>query len=411
MTRHPSRAPLTLAPLQPGPLQPARAGVRPPGPRARLMAPLLAALAVTGCAEGFDFDFRSSPIADADASRRPTEPRPPVDERGVISYPGYQVAVAQRGDTPATIAGRLGIPAPELASFNGLPEGVVLSGGEVLALPRRVAEPSGGGPIAPGSVDIATLAGAAIDRASGTEGPPAISGRQPIRHEVARGETAYTIARAYDIPVRALAEWNGLGPDLEVREGQFLMIPVVQGVSAEAEVAAAPSEGAIDATPPGVGSRVPEPPSAATPLPEPEPEATPEIVAEAEAATPDLSEDRTEASGDARLRAPVSGAVVRAFEAGVNEGVDFAADAGTPVAAAAGGTVAAITEDTDGVPILVLRHAGSLLTVYANIGDLSVQKGDTVSAGQTIATVREGGILHFEVREGFEAADPVEYLD
>ena len=383
------------------------------------LAPLAALLALGACSDGFDFDFRSSGINEGPVSRRPTEPRPPADARGVISYPGYQVAVAERGDTPAAVAGRVGLPAAELAAFNGLPADVALRGGEVLALPRRVQEPSPAtgsplsGPIQPGAVNITALAGAAIDRAAPptTAAAAPISGRQPIRHEVSRGETAYTIARAYDISIAALAEWNGLGPDLTVREGQFLLIPVVQGVSPAVATAAAPSAGAVDATLPGVGTRAPEPPSAAAPLPEPEAEPTPEIVAEAEAATPDLSEDRTAASGDARLRAPVSGAVIRPFEAGRNEGVDFAAPAGTPVAAAAGGTVAAITEDTEGVPILVLRHAGSLLTVYANIADLSVAKGDEVSAGETIAQVREGGSLHFEVREGFEAVDPVEYLN
>lgn len=107
----------------------------------------------------------------------------------------------------------------------------------------------------------------------------------------------------------------------------------------------------------------------------------------------------------------MSGSVIRPFDPGNNDGVDFAAPAGTPVAAAAEGTVAAITEDTDGVPILVLRHAGDLLTVYANIDGLTVAKGDTVSAGQPIAAVREGGALHFEVREGFEAVDPEGYLN
>ena len=397
MTRHPSRAPL---PRDPAPSRRARA---------RVLTPLLAALAVAGCAEGFDLDFRRSPAADTGALGQPTEPRPPVDERGVISYPGYQVAVARPGDTPGTVADRLALSAEELASYNGLPLGVSLRGGEVLALPRRVDEPTSG-PIEPGSVDITVLAGAAIDRAAGTEPPPAISGRQPIRHQVARGETAFTIARAYDIPVRALAEWNGLGPELAVREGQFLMIPVVQGLSAEVEAPLAPAAGVIDATPPGTGSLAPAPPSARAPLPAPEPQPQPAIQ-QAEAATPDLSEERTEASGSARLRAPVSGAVIRPFEPGANDGVDFAAPAGAPVAAAAGGTVAAITEDTDGVPIVVLRHSGSLLTVYANIDGLNVQKGDTVSAGETIATVRDGGSLHFEVREGFEAADPEDYLN
>ena len=44
-----------------------------------------------------------------------------------------------------------------------------------------------------------------------------------------RGETAYTIARLYNVSAKSLAEWNGLGPDLAVREGQYLLIPVVAG--------------------------------------------------------------------------------------------------------------------------------------------------------------------------------------
>lgn len=380
--------------------------------RARLLAPLVALTLLGACSEGFNLDLRRSPLNEP-ISRRPTEPRPPADARGVISYPGYQVAVAQSGDTPAAVAARVGLSPSELASYNGLPEDVALRGGEVLALPRRVGE-SQSGPIQPGAIDITTLAGAAIDRAApgqAAAADPAISGQQPIQHRVSRGETAYTIARAYDISVRALAEWNGLGPDLAVREGQILMVPVVQGATPGVQTAAAPSAGAIDAAPPGVGSQAPEPPSAAAPLPEPEPAPAPEEIARIEAATPDLSEERTDASGSARLQAPVSGSVIRPFDPGNNDGVDFAAPAGTPVAAAAEGTVAAITEDTDGVPILVLRHSGDLLTVYANIDGLAVAKGDTVSAGQPIAAVREGGALHFEVREGFEAVDPVEYLN
>ena len=372
----------------------------------RWAAPLAAVAALAGCADGFDLDLRRSPLNEP-IERRPTEPRPAADARGVISYPGYQVAVAQGGDTPADIAGRVGLNAEALATFNGLPVDVALRGGEVLALPQRVGEP-GGGPIRPGAIDITTLAGAAIDRAS-PQAPAAaapISGREPIRHEVARGETAFTIARLYGVPVGALAEWNGLGPDLTVREGQFLLIPVVRGAPPETAVAAA--EPVPAPAPPGAGSRAPVPPSAASPLPEPEPEPEPEAVAEA---TPDLSQERTEASSGGRLAAPVSGAVIRDFQPGTNDGVDFAAPAGTAVEAAAAGAVAAITEDTDGVPILVLRHEGDLLTVYANITGLTVAKGDSVTAGQTLATVREGGSLHFEVREGFEAVDPNDYLN
>jgi murein DD-endopeptidase MepM/ murein hydrolase activator NlpD len=99
--------------------------------------------------------------------------------------------------------------------------------------------------------------------------------------------------------------------------------------------------------------------------------------------------------------------VLRAFGGG-NEGVDFSAPEGAAVSAAAAGTVAAITRDTDQVPILVLRHEGGLLTVYANIKDIRVEKGDAIQAGQRLASVGGGNpsFLHFEVRRGFDAVDP-----
>ena len=86
--------------------------------------------------------------------------------------------------------------------------------------------------------------------------------------------------------------------------------------------------------------------------------------------------------------------------------------AGTPVRAAAAGTVAAVTRDTDGIPILVLRHSDGLLTVYAGLDDLGVKKGDVVTRGQSIAKVRSGdpAFLHFEVRKGLEAVDPTPFL-
>ena len=94
-------------------------------------------------------------------------------------------------------------------------------------------------------------------------------------------------------------------------------------------------------------------------------------------------------------------------------GIDISAPAGTPVKAAEAGTVAAITRDTEEVPILVIRHADGLLTVYANIQNIPVEKGAKVSRGQTIAEVRGSGasFLHFEVREGFESVDPVPFVN
>ena len=57
---------------------------------------------------------------------------------------------------------------------------------------------------------------------------PPSPGPEPLRHQVTRGETAFTIARLYNVSAKDLADWNGLGPDFAVREGQYLLIPTAQ---------------------------------------------------------------------------------------------------------------------------------------------------------------------------------------
>lgn len=47
----------------------------------------------------------------------PPRDRPTPDARGVISYPGYQVAVAQRGDTVASVAARIGVNAERIGAL------------------------------------------------------------------------------------------------------------------------------------------------------------------------------------------------------------------------------------------------------------------------------------------------------
>jgi murein DD-endopeptidase MepM/ murein hydrolase activator NlpD len=227
-----------------------------------------------------------------------------------------------------------------------------------------------------------------------------IGNTEPIRHRVMRGETAYSIARLYNVNVKALADWNGLGPDLAVREGQTLLVPVAAARSASQEVITAPGE----------GSPTPTPPSAATPLPAEKTKPAAEPVKTPPA--PNLGTQKTAASGTAKLAMPVAGKIIRGYQKKKNEGIDIAAAAGTAVAAAGDGTVAAITKDTDQVPILVIRHDGNLLTVYANIDGISVAKGDRVKRGQPIARIRSSdpAFLHFEVRQGFDSVDPVPYL-
>ncbi len=382
----------------------------------RLFLITVAGLALTGCTTSeFDWDLRPDNLGStADAALAATRERPAPDNRGVLSYPGYQVALARRGDTVGSVAARLGIDPGELARTNALQPGDSLREGEILALPRRVSEPlpgtsgSGttgtivGGPVTTGPIDVTTLAGKAIDRAAPSAAqpapPPAPAGPEPVRHQVQRGETAFSVARTYGVSARALADWNGLGPEMSLREGQTLLIPTAAGTPPALPVA----------TEPGTGSPTPVPPSAAKPLPD-EKTVAANKPAPGTPPSPNLGTQRTTASA---MTMPVSGKIIRGYVKGKNDGIDIAAAPGTPVKAAADGTVAAITKDTNQVPIVVIKHADNVLTVYAGIDAVGVTKGATVKRGQQIAVIRQAypAFLHFEVRKGVESVDPVGFL-
>jgi murein DD-endopeptidase MepM/ murein hydrolase activator NlpD len=135
-------------------------------------------------------------------------------------------------------------------------------------------------------------------------------------------------------------------------------------------------------------------------------------LAEAPEAPDVTAEAPTRGSSSSALSLPVAGNIIRTYDKGKNEGIDIAAAPGTSVTAAEAGTVAAITADADQVPIIVVKHNNDLLTVYANVEDITVKKGDRVRRGQKLAELRGGdnAYVHFEVRKGFESVDPEPYL-
>jgi murein DD-endopeptidase MepM/ murein hydrolase activator NlpD len=379
---------------------------------ARLCAGLPLIALIAACDGPLDYDLRGQIGAfnTTDAAQTATTQRPAADARGVISYPNYQVAVAERGDTVTTVATRIGLPVAELARYNGVKPEDQLRAGEVLALPRRVE--ASAAIATPGQVDIEALAGSAIDAAPDSDVTtstlaPAPKPRvtqvpapEPVRHKVVRGETAYTISRLYQVPVKSLAEWNGLGPDFAVREGQFLLIPIKNQPAPKREVPKA------EVTAPGAGTLTPPPPSATPPLPDEKIDPTPPE-------PPKTTVGEPTRSAQTDMAMPVTGKIIRTYSKGRNEGIDIAAAPGTPVKAAADGSVAALTSDADGVPIIVVRHDAKLLTVYANVDKISVKKGDKIKRGQKIAQLRGGdnAYVHFEVRNGFDSVNPMPYLE
>jgi septal ring factor EnvC (AmiA/AmiB activator) len=125
-----------------------------------------------------------------------------------------------------------------------------------------------------------------------------------------------------------------------------------------------------------------------------------------------------------RLDWPVEGNILYQFGRLVNpnnttvrwNGIGIAAAEGTPVKAVAAGTVALVDESlaTYGRTV-VIQHGGSDYSVYSSLGKITVAKGTKVVKGQAIGTVGKSDPdmephLHFEMRPGQRAVDPLEWL-
>jgi murein DD-endopeptidase MepM/ murein hydrolase activator NlpD len=141
--------------------------------------------------------------------------------------------------------------------------------------------------------------------------------------------------------------------------------------------------------------------------------------AAAPAPAPALPAAATAAAGV--LRWPLAAAVAVASPFGArdgrpHEGIDLPVPIGTPVLAAAGGRVVYAGDGIRGYGnLVVLEHAGGLLTVYAHNSELLVRPGDVVAAGARVALSGQSGHatgphLHFEVRQGQIPRDPMQYL-
>ncbi|GAC1650113.1 MAG: peptidoglycan DD-metalloendopeptidase family protein [Gemmatimonadaceae bacterium] len=120
---------------------------------------------------------------------------------------------------------------------------------------------------------------------------------------------------------------------------------------------------------------------------------------------------------------PVDGAIIYRFGRVVNpnntttrwNGIGIAADSGTIVhAVASGQVVVAEPIGTYGLTVIV-QHGGGDYSVYGSLARTDVTKGSIVSKGQQVGTVGMAdpdlpAHLHFEIRPGGRAADPMEWL-
>ena len=312
------------------------------------------------------------------------------DASGIVTYDGYQAAVARSGDTVASVARRIGMSASKLGAYNGLSPTHPLRPGDEMILPPRSGGYSAGAPAAvpldTGAAAGATDAGAAI--------PAAPDG----------------VGWTPDLAAAAIERASGLDD-----QGNFAVPP-----STAEPLLPDPQAPGEPASPQLRQYQMPAPAPlwtlASDPLPV-ETITTPEEQVVEDNAAVELAATAPEPPVEFRLIRPVVGPVVIGFNQGVgrarNDGIDFASPAGAPVVAAASGEVALVSQSLGGLgTIVLLRHPGDYLTVYGRIEKVTVGKGDFVSQGQKIGVVSPSTQprMHFEVRHGAESMDPVKFF-
>jgi murein DD-endopeptidase MepM/ murein hydrolase activator NlpD len=112
---------------------------------------------------------------------------------------------------------------------------------------------------------------------------------------------------------------------------------------------------------------------------------------------------------------PASGTLTQRFGNG-HAGIDIAAPTGSPVKAAAAGTVVVALKSTTGYGWrIIVDHGNGYTSLYAHLSAFNVAPGAKVARGQLLGAVGATGLatgphVHFEVGVGGVANDPLKFL-
>ncbi len=222
-----------------------------------------------------------------------------------------------------------------------------------------------------------------------------------IYHTVQPGQTLYRISKTYGISEAAIARANRISDPTKVRTGTRLYIPGADRVRYVPVV----KPPATTEKPPTVVKKTA--PANNTPRVKSPPRQT-------------VTKPAAKSTDVKQLQWPLQGKIVRSFsaeaKAGGGKGIEIAVRSGSSVKAAEAGKVIYSGDGVNGYGhLIILQHENDLFTVYGFNQRNYARQGDFVSKGERIAlsgTPPAGGTprLHFEVRKGKQAVNPILYL-
>lgn len=346
--------------------------------------------------------YSSNSYASAPASNGTSNAAP---LSSTASQSGRTVTVSG-GQTLYSIARENGVRVQDLVSANGLAPPYHLKVGQKITVPSSSS--TGRSYASDQSRQV---------RAEATSAPAA-SGQSLASnggtHTVRPGETLYSLGRAYDVSPSQVASANGFSMSHHLKVGEKVRIPGHGGndrASAEGKAGtdnkvASASQTATDATVGGSGKS--DRASGTT-------QASVNASSSGKASLP-----QPEERSASNFRWPVKGRVISQYgpkaNGSRNDGINISVPNGTGVRAAENGVVAYAGNELKGYGNLVLiRHSDGWVTAYAHNEELLVGRGDSVKRGDIIAKAGQSGSvtspqLHFEIRKGAQAVDPMQHL-
>ncbi len=336
-------------------------------------------------------------VATQDVIEEPVQRLKPVRKSTRVAS-GATVRV-EPGMTMFSIARANNVSVGALAKANRIPPPYILAAGRELKIP---------GASSAVTPDV-TVAQAPVSRT--------VKGG---KYTVSSGDTLYSIGRKFGVSPFLIADANGLKKNTVLSVGQSLRVPGSKGVVVAKAIK---TDDRVDDQ--STDDQVLQPfakPKILAPFEQPVADNSVEEPAQKLTLNtkPLVEETPAIAAGALTMRWPADGKVISEFgtkPGGLkNEGINISMPEGTPIRAAESGVVAYAGNELKGYGNLVLiRHEGGYVTAYAHAKELSVKRGDTVKRGAVIARAGQTGAvttpqLHFEVRKGATAMDPLKFL-
>ncbi len=387
----------------------------------------------------------------------------PDYEPDTLSVPARAAAgsvVVRRGDTLYAIARANNMTVDEIAKINKLSAPYTIRVGQVLKIekpiekPKLVAEkkhvPKVEPKVEPAVKEKPKEAPKEIVKESPKE---KVDVRVPVKTiKVEKGDTLYSISRAYAVPVNDLAVMNNLSAPFALRVGDSLRVPdLAERVPVKKDVTpkAEPVKPKTEAKP----KEQVKPQAKTETKSQPKTESknvaktaqksaektnqkkvtetkktTDKKTAKAETkkvetkkvATAKTEPQKIVARSSSKFSWPVRGKILSDFGAKngglYNDGINISAAFDSTVSAAENGVVAYAGNEVRGMGnLIIIQHSDGWMTVYAHLNSMSVRRGARVSVGQKIGTVGQTGKvtspqLHFEIRNKTKAYNPINYL-